>query len=869
MLRKLALLAACIAVLGSQSLAQTYKDPHAPVEARVQDLLKRMTLAEKLGQLRSDNKPSVYEGPLQTIGCGGLGIWTLRTLTPEQLATKLNEIQTMSLKNRLGIPIMPYEEALHGLIQNGHVSFPQAIAFAATWDPDFVHQCAEAIASETRSIGIRQVLSPVINVDRDARWGRMEETYGEDPYLTGKTAVAFVSAFEKAGVAATPKHFVANYGDGGRDSNSVHISERELRDIYLEPFRMAFEDGGASSVMVSYNAINGIPCASNHWLLTDVLRKEYGFQGFAISDWGAANNVYEMFHQARDYEHTAALELNAGMDCEDPTIFVFGKPLDDAVRDGLISMKTIDESVSRVLRIKFKLGLFDDRMVDPAKAAALANSQPHRDLAEEAARRSMVLLKNENATLPLSKNVKRIAVFGDIADGPTPLGGYSGELDNLPSLLDGLKQKQPETQFDFVPGCTISPDGALPAIPTEALQTPDGQPGLKAEYFTNIDLKGEPAFTRVDPSVSFDWGQKAPKEGFPLENYSTRWTGFLTAPKTSTYTIAATSDDGMRVWINDKLIADQWSTHSAQTVLAHINLVAGQRVPIKVEYFQGTGDAIAKVGWVDEQAGNGFINQVSSAANAADCSIVFAGIREGEGQDRAYLGLPGNQVDVIKAAAASGKPVVVVLVAGAPVTMEGWVDQVPAILDAWYPGEEGPKALADTLFGDSNPGGKLPVTFPRTVGQCPLYYNYEPTGRGYGYVDSSGDPLFPFGHGLSYTTFEYSNLKISGSYPYQVSVDVSNTGQKAGDEVVQLYIHQEVSSVIRPIKELKGFERIALQPGEKKTVSFPVGFAQLSMWDAQMHRVVEAETFDIMIGSSSADIRQKGTVTVSRLIKDH
>lgn len=858
MLRLLGITVASLCLLGS-AFGQTapYKNPKLSVDARVKDLLGRMTVPEKIAQLRSDSEPAVLQGALPTTGFGFDIVYRDRASTPADAARHINESQQLAAKSRLGIPVIPWEEALHGLLLDGHTSFPQSIGMAASWDPDLVHQCADAVAQETRAEGVRQVLSPVINVVRDARWGRVEETYGEDPLLTSKMGVAFVSAFEKNGVVTTPKHYVANLWDGGRDSNSVHISERQLRDIYMEPFRAVVEEGGARSLMCSYNAVNGVPCADDHWLLTDVLRGEWKFPGYVISDYGAASNIIDDYHQSATQEGAAALMINAGMEVEAPSVYLSGKPLEEAVANGLVSKKALDTAVGRVLRVKFELGLFDDPMVDPAVAASLANSQAHRDLALAAARRTMVLLKNDGDVLPLKKTGS-VLVLGDLANEPVPLGGYSGDPGKRKSILEALRESAPSSQISFDPGCSINPNAALPAIPASALGG-----GLKGEYWSNQAFEGSPTLTRTDPTVDFNWGDGAPADGLPVDHFTARWTGTLMASETGDYAVSITSDDGSRLWIDGKKVADNWGDHGEASVFGQVHLVAGNAVPIKVEYYESGGEASMKLGWQKISSGDAFFSKVRADAAASDAVVVFAGILEGEGQDRSYLKLPGNQDDVIKAAVASGKPVVIVLVAGAPVTMEGWSDQVPAILDAWYPGEEGATAIAETVFGDNNPGGKLPITFPKTVGQCPLYYNFEPSGRGYGYVDNSGDPLFAFGHGLSYTKFDYSNLKIAplnGSFV--VSVDVRNSGARAGDEVVQLYLHQQVSDVIRPFKELEGFQRISLQAGETKTVSFPVGFKELSMWNRAMKRVVEPGKFDVMVGSSSDDIRASGVLEV-------
>lgn len=852
-----------LAVSSGQS-TPAYKNPRLPVEARVQDLLKRMTVEEKLNQLRAAGSPSEYAKPLATTGFGFFTVADIRGQGPAQLAESLNALQKKGQGNRLGIPIIPYEESLHGLIDPGHVSFPQAIGLAATWDPDFIHRCAQVIADEDRAEGVRQVLSPVINVVRDARWGRVEESYGEDPLLTSKIAVAFTSALESAGVVTTPKHYVANVADGGRDSHSVQISERSLRETYLAPFKAVFQQGGSRSVMCSYNAVNGIPCADSKWLLTDILRNEWGFKGYVVSDWGAAENVFDRFNQSATRAEAVALQLEAGMDADHPNIGIFGKPLDEAVAKHLVSMKTIDTSVSRILRVKFQLGLFDEPFVDPAKAEALANAPSHRALALDAARKAITLLKNDRNVLPLSKSTGRVLVLGDVATEPTPLGGYSGDPGKRPTFLEGLKAQAPAVQFDFFGGVGKGSGGTLPPVPASAFVTPDGSPGLRAEYWTNDSLSGQPKLVRTEPNIDYSWAPgESPAEGIPATHFSTRWSGFIVAPQSGDYTISVTGDDGFRLFLQNVQVIEDWSEHAPETKVVDVHLSEGQRVPFVLEFNQIGGGAVAHVGWVRHGADMSLGTRVRKAADGADAIIVFASINEGEGQDRAYLNLPGNQDDAIVAAAGTGLPVVVVLVAGAPVTMEKWNLHAAAIVDVWYPGEEGARATAETLFGDNNPAGRLPITFPRTVGQCPIYYNIEPSGRGYDYTDSSGSPLYAFGHGLSYTHFDYSGLTIEplrGRNSFQVSVKVTNSGERDGDEVVQLYTHQRYSTVIRPLEELKEFRRIHLKAGEAATVTFQLGFDQLAFLNASNKLVTEKAPIDVMVGAASDNIRVRGTL---------
>jgi beta-glucosidase len=846
-----------------------YKNPKLSVDQRVEDLLKRMTLEEKLNQIRCDIREDIWVKALKTTGFGEV-YDILRPLTSKEAAKRANEVYRMSLESRLGIPITIHDESCHGLISNGATSFPQAIGLAAMWDPTMMSKVARAISEETRARGVRHVLAPVINVIRDARWGRVEETYGEDPLLTSRMGVAYVKAFETNGVMTTPKHYIINAWDGGRDSHSVQISERALREIYLPPFKAVIQEGGARSIMPSYNSVNGRAASASHWLLTEILRGELGFKGFAASDYGAVSGVLWAHRNAADDEDCAAQCINAGMDMEWPNVEVWGKGLDDAVKHGKVSMKTIDQSVRRVLRAKFEIGLFENAMVDEQQVDNIVQSPAHRQIAVEAAQKAMVLLRNEKATLPLSKDLKSIALIGPSAAKGMPLGGYSGWNQPTVSVLDGIKAKVgPNVNVEWVKGAELGSTGSMPPIPSWYMRTPDGQEGLKGEYFANETLSGTPALVRVDKGIAFDWVDDSPDAKLPANGFSIRWTGTLIAPTTGDYAITVTADDGVRLYIDGKKVVDDWTEHAAKASKVVVHLETGKPIPVKIEYFEKEGQASMELGWGNAAANDSQIEQAVELAKKSDVAIVVAGIREGEGQDRAFLDLPGNQEALINAVAATGKPVVVVLIAGAPVTMRNWVDNVGAILDAWYPGQEGGTAIADVLFGDVNPGGKLPMTFPLSVSQCPTYYNLEPSGRGYDYVDLTGKPQFAFGHGLSYTTFQYSNLRVTPNRignrdNVTVSFDVENTGKVVGDEVPQLYIHDLVASITRPLKELRDFVRITLKPGEKKTITFTLKPEQLSFLDANMKPVVEPGKFDVMVGSSSEDIRLKGSFEVQK-----
>ncbi len=862
--------------IAALTLAQTalavdkpaYRNPALPIDQRVTDLLQRMTLEEKIGQLQCMISEVETTGLIER-GLGGLGC-ILRPYAASEAATKMNRLQKLALeKSRLGIPILMHDEALHGLVGNAATAFPQAIGLAATWDTELMAQVATAIAKETRSRGIRQVLSPVVNIARDVRWGRVEETYGEDPFLTARMGVAFCRSFEQEGVITTPKHYAANVGDGGRDSNPIHFSERLMREIYLPAFKACFREGNATSVMAAYNSYDGTPCSSNKWLLTDVLRQEWGFQGFVVSDYGSVAGILDLHRTAADKLETAKQAIEAGLDVELPNIYIYGEPLLTAVRQGMVSEATIDQAVRRVLTAKFKLGLFDNPYVDPKAAAKLNDSPAHRQLALQAARESIVLLKNDRQTLPLAKNINTIAVIGPHANS-APLGGYSGFGMKTVTPLEGIKNKvSATTKVIFEEGGFIGMP-MLPQIQAEHLipaGAKPGEQGLKAEYFNNMDLSGQPVLVRIDRQVHFDWGGGSPDPAVRTEQFSARWTGKIVPPVSGKYRLGVMTDDGVRLYIDGKLVIEYWKDRGPTADVIAMELEAGRAYDVRMEYYENGGGAFASLGWDYRPDFDKNVQQAVAAVQQADAALLFLGLIEGEGRDRANLDLPGQQEQLIQAISATGKPTIVVLMTGSAVTMQKWIDDAAAIIEAWYPGEEGGTAIAEVLFGDYNPGGKLPITFPQSVAQVPLYYNTKPTGRGYDYVDMTGAPQFAFGHGLSYTRFEYQNLKLApetlrGDQNLTVTCEIKNVGPLAGDEVVQLYLHDVIGSVSRPLKELKGFQRVTLAPGESKQVSFVLTPEHLSMYDARMNWRVEPGLFEVLIGSSSADIRLQGKFEV-------
>ena len=751
-----------VARMNPQDNRPDYKNPRLPVERRVADLVSRMTLEEKVAQLTClwANRPQVNPqtdfstdrgdfspekaAVVMKYGIGQIARQRERK-DPRAGAKFANDLQKWLLENtRLGIPAILHDEILHGNMAKGSTSFPQPIALATTWDPEFVFKVFTAGALETRARGSEQVLGPNLDLARDARWGRTEETYGEDPYLTSRMAVAIVKALQGPGpnvdenhVIATAKHFTAHgQPESGTNIGPINVSERALREYYLPSFKAAVTEGGIMSVMPSYNEIDGVPSHANKWLLQKVLRDEWGFKGHVVSDYYAIPQMMDLHHIAADKATTAKLAIEAGVDAETPDPDSY-PTLIQLVKDGKVAQATIDQAVARNLRAKFLLGLFENPYVDVERAARVTNSIEHRALAAEAARRSITLLKNDNNLLPLNASaLKSIAVIGPNA-ATVHLGAYSDDPGRGVSVLQGIKDKVGDrVQVTYAEGCKITKEGG-------------------------------------------DWFADSAHLSDPAED--------------------------------QKLIAEA------------VQVAKGADVALLV---LGSNEDTNKEGWADTHLG-----------------------------DRDSLDLVGRQNDLVKAVLETGKPVVVMLINSGPLSINYIAENVPAILEGFYLGQETGIGVADVLFGDYNPAGKLTISFPRSVGQLPLYYNRKPTARR-GYLFANKEPLFPFGFGLSYTTFAYSNLKIDParigpSDNAHVSVTVSNTGKRAGDEIVQLYIRDLVSSVTRPIMELKDFKRISLAPGESKVVEFVITPDKLSFLDLNMKSVVEPGWFDIMVGTSS------------------
>jgi beta-glucosidase len=759
---------------------EIYRDASQPIDVRAKDLISRMALDEKIAQIGGVWSYELLEAggfslkKAETLIGNGIGQicrpGVATGFRPKDMAELLNGIQKFLVeKTRLGIPALVHEECLNGFMAKNATIFPQIIGMASTWEPELVGKMTRVTRAHMMAVGVRQGLSPVLDVVRDPRWGRVEETYGEDPYLVATMGTAFVKGLQgediKQGVVATLKHFVG-YGksEGGLNWAPADIPPRMLREVYLYPFKKAIKEGGALSVMNAYHEIDGIPCGASTELLTDILRKEWGFEGIVVADYYAVDNLWSYHRIAADKADAARLALTAGIDIELPNVDCYAQPLREQIEKGLVSEKLVDRAVFRILRLKFMLGLFENPYVKAAEAAKVFDLPEHRKLALETARKSIVLLKNKDNILPLKKNIKTIAVIGPNADiQRNLLGDYTYpahiEITIMAAAAAGAQPPLPDERADHVPVPVVT---ALEGIKAKI------DKGTTVLYAAGCEYNG------------------ASKDGFPE------------------------------------------AVKAAQKADVAILVVGGK------------------------------------SGLTPDCTC-------GEMRDSAELRLPGVQDDLLRAICETGTPVVLVLVDGRPLVL-GWiVEKIQAIIEAWLPGEEGGNAVADVLFGDYNPGGKLPISFPAKVGQISVYYGHKPSGsksQFWGdYVDASTSPAFEFGYGLSYTTFNFSNLRIE---PNRVSltgktsvfVDVENAGSKAGEEVVQLYINDVVASITRPVKELKGFKRIALEPAETRTVEFELSAEALGFYDRDMEFTVEPGVFKVMVGRSSKDIVLEGELEV-------
>ncbi len=770
-------------MIATSSTTSGYRDPNYAIEERVRDLMGRMTLAEKIAQLGSywvyelqddQGLSAAKAAKLMEQGIGQITrVGGASTFAPQEIARMGNAIQEFLVKQtRLGIPAILHEEVCSGYLALGATSFPQMIGVASTWQPELLEQMMTEIRTQLLAVGARQGLSPMLDVARDPRWGRTEETFGEDPTLISQFGVAYVRGLQgddlREGVMATAKHFPGHgISEGGLNCAPMHIGMRELRDVLCLPFEAVIREAKVASIMNAYCEVDEVVTATSREIMNDLLRDELGFDGLVVSDYYAISMIYNFHYAAPDAVSAAWYALNAGIDSELPSTAVYGEPLIKAVETGVVSEALIDISVARILTKKFELGLFEKPYVDVDRVLSAYETPGQRELARKIATQSIVLLKNEGELLPLAKDVKTLAVIGPSANSARNLfSDYSH-----PSHIENLLYRTPEVR--------------------ELLHL-DAQPNGLVE-------------------------------------------GSVRAP---------TILDAIQ-----------------ERVAAETRVLFAQGCNINDDDTTGFAEAVA-------------------AAQEADVVVMVVGDKSGlamestsgEARDRADLSLPGVQEQLVEAVAAAGKPLVVVLMNGRPLAIPWIAEHVPAILEVWLPGEEGGAAIADVLFGDANPGGKLPISFPRTVGQIPIFYNHKPSGgrsHWHGdYVSMPTSPLYPFGHGLSYTQFEYANLsldthQIAADGSVTIRVEVKNVGQRAGDEVVQLYVRDTVASIPRPVLELKAYARVALEPNETRAVEFVMQADQLAFYDNKMQLVVEPGTIQIMVGSSAQDIRLRDAFEIT------
>lgn len=869
-----------------------YRDKDLPIEVRVQDLLSHMTLEEKIRQMDmymgsdfirkpdsqqlsavTDDAEILWDKVTEEIG--DLGIGCIHDLYGT--AKINNELQRYAVENtRLGIPILFSEEGLHGLCRPGCTVFPQSITLAATWNPEIVEQVGRCIAAETRSFNIHEIFGPVIDLARDPRWGRMEETYGEDTYLSSRMAVAMVKGLQGdelssiSSIAAEPKHFAA-YGapTGGLNCAPALIGRRELHTYHLPVFAAAFVEAGAVNTMCSYNSIDGIPCSGDYELLTEVLRNDWQMPGFVRADLGALGNLYHWHRVTPSPKEAIKQSIEAGVDMQyyDYPHDFFQTALLDMVKDGTMSQETIDRAVTRILRIKFMLGLFDNPYVDPQLSSSVVRCESHQTVALKAARDGICLLKNDRNLLPLSKDLRSIAVIGPSANVPR-LGDYTPRIEGFEpvTVLEGIRQMvSSQTEVTYVKGTGITPVELRP-FPEAWLRTPDNDTGLRGQYFSSPDCSCEPLLVRTDSGINFNWIATKPHQELGNTDFSVRWTGKLVPGISADGYLGIGAFDSMRVWVDGKLVIDGWGSVVRGNAKVPFVYEKGREYDLRVEYSKDAGGARVLLGWSREKDE---IEAAVKAAKEAEVAIVALGDSPetcGEGLDRVELDLPGRQLELLKAVHATGTPVVLVLQNGRALTLNWEAGHIPAIIEAWYGGERAGMAIAEVIFGDVNPAGRLPVSFPKAVGQLPIYYNRQPGGRRT-YVEMDWEPLFPFGYGLSYTEFRYDNLRVSPEKSrigdrVTVKVDVTNVGSRDGDEVVQLYIRDLWSSVVRPHKELKRFRRVHIAAGKSETVTFTLGPEDFQLLNRDFKWVVEPGSFEIMVGPHSNALDLKARIEV-------
>jgi beta-glucosidase len=819
------------ALLGFASCSVFAAEPGA-VESRIEGLLKQLTLEEKITLLGGD----------QT-GMNGCGV------------------------ERLGIPLIRMSDGPVGVRSGPSTAFPVSVNMAASWDTELIHRYGIALAEETKAKGKNCILGPCVGIHRFPLNGRNFESFGEDPFLSARMAVTYIKGVQSQNVMATVKHFACNDQEWERNNYDSIVDDRTLREIHLPAFEYAVKEANVLAVMAAYNIVNGQHCTENKQLLIDILKNEWGFKGILMSDWGSVYSTVEA--------------ANNGLDIEMPQPKWFDGKLLTAVRQGKVSQETIDDKVRRLLRVRIETGIFENPR--PKQDESAIRSKAHVNLAVEMAQESIILLKNDKM-LPLAQDkIKTIALIGPSAKIARAGGGGSSRVRpwRTVSPYDGLTTLLgKDVKIEYNEGVRVVKFN-MASIPSQYLTTPDGKSeGLLGEYYDNKNLEGQPVLSRVDSKINFDYDTDSPDPKIESDNFSIRWTGKFTPPTTRKYQFGISSDDGSRLYINDKLVIDNWQDQGEQSKSYEIDMEAGKSYDMKLEYYESGGEAVVRFGWKDP-AGNTTdqpsIAQAVEIAKKADIAILCVGNTpnfESEGSDVSDFKMNGEQDELVQAVAKANPNTIVVVYGGVPVLMKNWLGDAKAVIAAMYPGQEGGTALAEILFGKINPSGKLPFSYIQEHSESPAFKDYKDPGLkvhysegvfvGYRYCDKNNiEPLFPFGYGLSYTTFEYSNLKIkkTGDLAYTASLDVKNTGKVAGQEVVELYVGQKKCSVERPVKELKGFAKVDLTPGQTKTVNIQLDPRAFQFYNPDKKQwVAEPGDFDILVGASSRDIKVKDTI---------
>ncbi len=832
---------------------EKWKNPNLPVEKRVNDLVSRMTLEEKISQMMD------VAAPIERLGIPAYNWWN---------------------------------EGLHGVARAGIATvFPQAIGVAATFNDSLLLVEAQVISDEFRARynnyikknerdrykGLT-IWSPNINIFRDPRWGRGQETYGEDPYLTSRLGVAFVKGLQGNNpnylkTIATPKHYVVHSGpEKDRHVFDADVTERDFMDTYLPAFEATIKEGKAYSIMGAYNRFRGESCSGSDTLLNQILRKQWGFKGYVVSDCGAIDDIYLNHKIVPTGAEAAAIGVLGGCDLECGRTY---ENLKEAVNKGLLTETDIDVAVKRLFTARMKLGMFDPEGKNPYDTIPFSvnDNEKHRELSLKVARETMTLLKNGNNVLPLSKDIKSIAVLGPNSNDPVVMyANYNGYPSKYVTPLEGIKQKLGENVKVFHHDVSsLVNDNPIPLPITRENMMTEGVNGIKGEYFNNRNLEGEPVLTRVERKIDMVWDGSGIDQKVNSHDISVRWTAKLIPGVSGKYIISFTGDDGYRVWLDNELIMDAWRNQGPTENYKAIELFARREYDLKIEYFQGEGGAVAQLKWarIIEGQTDAYLKEVakcdvivyvgglSAALEGEEMPVSFDGF---DGGDRTKIDLPAVQTNTLKKLKKLGKPIILVNMSGSALALNWENENIDAILQAWYPGQQGGTAIADVLFGDYNPAGRLPVTFYKSVNDLPDFSSYDMEGRTYRYF--KGEALYPFGFGLSYTTFSYSNLQLpenaSTSDKIRVSVDVENTGKRDGDEVVQLYVKIEDAAVPVPLHALQAFKRINLKTGEKKTVTFELEPKQFAVIDDENKRVVQPGNFTIFVGGQQPGKLDKG-----------